>query len=420
MRHFDIAVVGGGAGGVAAAMKASENKASVALFERDDFLGGVLNQCIHHGFGISYFKEELTGPEYAERVIKDLEASDVTLMMKTTVVNIEKNGRFTITYQNPEEGETKVTADAVVLTTGSYERTPGAINLPGDRPPGVMNAGTAQRYVNIEGYMVGRKVFILGSGDIGLIMARRMVLEGAEVKGVAEIMPHPGGLTRNVVQCLHDYDIPLYLSHTVTDVVGQDELRSITIKELDENMAPKEGTEKSFDVDTLLLSVGLIPDVATFQSLNFDMDSRTNGAIVDQFLETSLDGLFISGNSLHIHDLVDNVTMESERAGEYARQYVDKERDRSKRAHISIEAGEGIGYTLPQKYDLSDDSKFFTLAFRTRAEHEKATVVFKQGDKELLRKKKRFLNPGEMETLKVPVKEPLDRHTPLELSLEVE
>lgn len=420
MRHFDIAVVGGGAGGVAAAKKASENGSDVALFERDDHLGGVLNQCIHHGFGVSYFKEELTGPEYAERVIDDLESSDVTVLMNTTVTDIDKDGRFTITYQNTEEGETRVTADAVVLTTGSYERTAGAIKLPGDRPPGVMNAGTAQRYVNLEGYMVGRNVFILGSGDIGLIMARRMALEGANVLGVAEIMPHPGGLTRNVVQCLHDYDIPLYLSHTVTGVEGKDQLKRITIKELDENMQPKEGTEKHFEVDTLLLSVGLIPDVATFKNLSFDMDNRTNGAIVNQFLETSLDGLFISGNSLHIHDLVDNVTIESEKAGESARKYVEGGRERSGREHVSIEAGEGIGYTLPQKYDLSDENKFFTLAFRTRAEHEKAKVVLKQGDKVLLDKKKRFLNPGEMETLKVPVMEPLDKHTPLELSLEVE
>ncbi|MFW6284814.1 MAG: NAD(P)/FAD-dependent oxidoreductase [Bacillota bacterium] len=420
MRHYDVIVVGGGAGGVAAAKKASEDGLSVALFERDAFLGGVLNQCIHHGFGVSYFKEELTGPEYAERVTSDLETSDVTLYLNTTVTEINKNDAFNVTYQNEEEGEVTVTSTALVLTTGSYERTAGAINLPGDRPPGVMNAGTAQRYVNIEGYMVGRKVFILGSGDIGLIMARRMTLEGAEVKGVAEIMPHPGGLTRNVVQCLHDYDIPLYLSHTVSSVEGADELERITIKELDENMQPKDGTEKHFDVDTLLLSVGLIPDVAAFKSLTFDMDQRTNGAIVDQFLETSIDGLFISGNSLHIHDLVDNVTIESEKAGENARDYVKGRRDRTKREHIAIEAGEGIGYTLPQKYDLSDDNKFFTLSFRTRAEHEKAKVVLKQGDTVLLNKKKRFLNPGEMETLKVPVMEPLDKHTPLELSLEVE
>ncbi len=401
MKHFDIAVIGGGAGGLAAAEKADRLGMDVVLLEREPFLGGILNQCIHHGFGLHHYKEELTGPEYAMRAIDDIERSGVTIKTDTTALDYKKlGGRFTIRYTNAEEGERTIEANAVILTSGSYERTAGGIRLPGERPKGVHTAGKAQRYLNIEGYMVGRKVFILGSGDIGLIMARRLTLEGAEVKGVAEIKPHPGGLTRNVVQCLHDFDIPLYLSHTVTDVRGDENLEGITIAEVDDAMQVKEATEKHFEVDTLLLSVGLIPDIATLGDVHYAIDPRTNGAIVDQTYQTTQDGLFAAGNALHIHDLVDFVTEESLRAALQAAAYVKGEVP-PREKQVDVVTGETISYALPQRLNGDYLDKSVTFSLRSRHAYEKGTFLIKQRGETIERFKRRFINPAEMEHLVV-------------------
>ncbi len=420
MSTYDIIVIGGGAGGLAAAQAAAANKTSVLLIEKDARLGGILNQCIHNGFGLHHYREELTGPEYAEKAIDELTDKTLNIRLNTTVTKLNKEeDRFFVTYMNKEEGERTVTAGACVLTTGSYERTRGAIALPGTRPRGIMTAGSAQRYINIDGYMVGKRILILGSGDIGLIMARRLTLEGAEVVGVAELLPHASGLTRNIVQCLHDFDIPLYLSHTVTDIKGKETLESVTLSAIDAKGRPKKDSEKHFDVDTLLLSVGLIPDTKTFDGITFKEDPRTGGAYVDQHFETSVSGLFASGNALHIHDLVDFVTEESLIAGKAANRYVHRLKNKKKN-HIRVNPGEGIDYVLPQRIDTTSKKHPVTFSFRVKEENAQATLRLCQGERVILEKKRRFLTPPEMERLILPVKKTLDVETPLTLHLEVD
>ncbi|MFA7561700.1 MAG: FAD-dependent oxidoreductase, partial [Candidatus Izemoplasmatales bacterium] len=359
-----------------------------------------LNQCIHNGFGLEVFKEEYTGPEYAYQYIKKIKDLNIDYILDTTVTGIDKNEDiFTISMTSKSQGITTLEAKAVILTSGCYERTRGQITMPGDRPRGVFTAGSAQRYLNIDGYLVGKKVFILGSGDIGLIMARRMTLEGAKVLGVAEIMPYSNGLNRNIVQCLNDFSIPLYLSHTVTKTIADENnnLEKIIIQKVDETFKPVEGTEKVFEVDALLLSIGLIPDITILDNLKIDTDSKTKSAIVNQAYETSVPGLFISGNALQVHDLVDNVTKESQRAAMNAVKYLEKKQDLGKK--IRLIAGKNIGYVTPQIIDFSWKEANLILSFRTTKKIEKAILKVFQNNSVIYEKRMVFLVPAEMETI---------------------
>ncbi|TVP96001.1 MAG: FAD-dependent oxidoreductase [Acholeplasmatales bacterium] len=414
----DLLVIGGGAAGIAAALEASAQGLEVLLLERDTQLGGILNQCIHNGFGLHVFKEELTGPEYAERFIHMFHDKDIAYKLNTTVLDIRKeDAGFVVSASSLQEGWLELECRAIMLASGCYERTRGQIQLPGDRPKGVMPAGSAQRYLNMDGYLVGKDVFILGSGDIGLIMARRMKLEGANVHGVAEIMPHSNGLTRNIVQCLHDYDIPLFLSHTVTDIRGKDRLEGVTIQQVDENWKPISGTDKHFSVDTLLLSVGLVPDTMVFESLDIAMHPVTKGAVVDQHYQTSIPGIFACGNALHVHDLVDYVTEESRRAGRAAARYVKGLSVRQKR--LALNSGANIHYTLPQYIDTADFNGVISCMFRVTKKAEQGEFVIRQGDRIIQRKKARFLAPAEMEQLDLDQTMLSDHETPLTLDFEV-
>jgi len=394
----DLVIIGGGAAGLAAALSANHPDISILVIEREKMLGGILNQCIHNGFGLQVFKEELTGPEYASRYMDAFFKLNIEFLLDTTVVDVKKTDDFEVTVSSFEKGLFKIDAKAVILSSGCYERTRGSIAIPGERPKGIMPAGSAQRYLNIDGYLVGKKVFILGSGDIGLIMARRMTLEGAEVLGVAEIMPYSNGLTRNIVQCLHDFDIPLYLSHTVTNVKGKDRLEEITIQQVDEKFNPIENTEKVFEVDTLLLSVGLVPDISLFDSLDFARDPITKSAIVNQYYETSLSGLFVCGNALHVHDLVDFVSVESEKAGKNAQNYILNGIKKSNQTH-KIEFNENIRYVVPQMIDFETLSVPLDLSFRVTKKMGKGIFKIIQDGEIIYTKKAKHLAPAEMEKL---------------------
>ncbi len=372
MMERDIVVIGGGPAGLAAAIKASEKGADVLLVERSGRLGGILNQCIHDGFGVEIFGEALAGPEYAQRYIDRVEELGIDYVVDSTVTDLKDK---TLTIMSPA-GFMKVKAKAVILTTGCRERTREMIRIPGSRPAGVYTAGCAQNLINLLGYIPGRKVVILGSGDIGLIMARRLTLEGAEVQAVVEIMPYSSGLTRNIVQCLEDYDIPLYLKHTVTEIRGNKRVDGITISEVDERFQPVEGTEKEFDCDTLLLSVGLIPENELAEKAGVELDPRTMGPIVNEFNETSVEGIYAAGNSLQVHDLVDWATLEAENAGVHAADYV-KNGERAGRGH-TMKAGEGVLQVVPQRYGGGHD---VTISLRVREPFKNRKLVVRDGDK---------------------------------------
>ncbi|EHI97836.1 FAD-dependent pyridine nucleotide-disulfide oxidoreductase [Clostridium sp. DL-VIII] len=391
---YELIVVGGGPAGLAAAYEAYNNGIKkILILERDNELGGILNQCIHNGFGLHTFKEELTGPEYASRFIDMVKDTDIEVKLNTMVLEITKDKK--VYAINSEEGYMELQAEAVILSMGCRERTRGAINIPGDRPAGVYSAGAAQRYINVEGYMPGKEVLILGSGDIGLIMARRMTLEGAKVKAVVELCPYSNGLNRNIVQCLNDYDIPLYLSHTVVDIVGKERLEKVIIAEVDENRRPIKGTEKEFDVDTLLLSVGLIPENDISFNAGIEGDRRTNGLMVSESMETSADGIFACGNVVHVHDLVDFVTEESKRTGISAARYIKNELKKDK--YVNIINGTNVNYTVPQRLDIDDVQDKLTIFMRVNNIYHNKALVVRSGEEVIAKFKRAHLAPSEME-----------------------
>lgn len=398
MKTYDLVVVGGGSGGLAAAISAYDNGLkNILVIEKEDFLGGILLQCIHNGFGLHTFKEELTGPEYAYRFVNELNKRNIEYKVSTFVneINKTKDG-FNVLYNNKDEGYLIVQTKTIICATGCSERTRGEISLQGDRPSGVMTAGMAQKYLNLEGYLVGKSVFILGSGDIGLIMARRMKLEGANVLGVAELMPYSNGLNRNIVQCLEDYNIPLYLSHTVKKVIGKDRLEEVIIQKVDEKLNFIEGTEISFKCDTLLLSVGLVPNNPLLIPLGVEMHPRTKGPIVDEYLQTNIKGIFVCGNSLHVHDLVDFVTSEGAICGKSAAKYLNNEL--STLQTVNINNGNGISYVLPKMMYFNDDSTF-KVNFRVNKPYKDVELVIKQKDRVIKKQKKVYLIPAEMESI---------------------
>ena len=400
--RYDVIVIGAGPAGLAAAEAAHKGGAGrILLLERDNTLGGILNQCIHNGFGLHYFKEELTGPEYAGRFIELVRKTNIEVKTDTMVLAVTPEKR--VHAVNEKDGYIVLEAASIVLCMGCRERTRGAISIPGARPAGVFTAGAAQRYLNIEGYMVGRRVVILGSGDIGLIMARRMTLEGAKVLACVEVMPYSGGLTRNIVQCLHDYNIPLYLSHTVTKIEGEGRLTGVTVQKVDENRAPVPGTEMHFDCDTLLLSVGLIPENELSGGAGVEMDRRTNGAVVYENMETSLPGVFACGNVCHVHDLVDFVTGESQRAGAAAARYVLEGGQTSREEPVlKVKNGDGVTYTVPQRIRPGRVEKRCDLFFRVNRICGDSEIVVTSGDTQIARFKREHLAPGEMENIALP------------------
>ena len=392
---YDLIVVGGGPAGLAAAHSAwQKGLKNILILERDKELGGILNQCIHNGFGLHRFKEELTGPEYAGRFIEMLKDTQVEVMLDAMVLDINKKREVHVI--STEKGYQILQAKSIVLAMGCRERTRGAIAIPGDRPAGVFTAGSAQRYLNMEGYMVGKRVIILGSGDIGLIMARRMTLEGAKVLACVEVMPYSGGLMRNIVQCLEDWDIPLYLSHTITDIKAENgRVSHVTVSKVDDMRNPIPGSEMEFDCDTVLLSVGLIPENELTRSAGIQMDNRTNGAIVYENMETSVPGIFACGNVVHVHDLVDYVSAESERAGAAAADFVMKGLENEDA--LQLKNGAGVSYTVPQQIRINRIEKIVDVFFRVRQVYKKSVIEVSDGEKVIASYKRDHMAPGEME-----------------------
>lgn len=398
MIERNLVIIGGGSAGMAAAIKAYElGEKDILIIEKNAYLGGILNQCIHNGFGLHEFKEELTGPEFMTRFSKMVDELKIDYRLESNVLNISNDK--VVTYTNAKEGLVEIKAKAIILATGCYERNAGAIQIPGDRPSGIYTAGQAQLFVNCYGYLVGKKVFILGSGDIGLIMARRMTLEGAKVLGVAELMPYSAGLNRNIVQCLQDFNIPLYLSHTVKKVEGFSHLEKVTIAQVDEKLNFIDGTEKTFDVDTLLLSVGLLPNVDLFNHLPLRI-SRTRGAMVNQAMESDVRGIFACGNVLHVHDLVDYVVDEAREAASGAVQYLKGELKHE--GHVyEVNPGNGIGYVVPQIVYIDDVKDSLSFKFRVRKPFKDVNIYIKEGDKVIKKLFKPAIIPSEMEIVKL-------------------
>nr|WP_296155323.1 FAD-dependent oxidoreductase [uncultured Blautia sp.] len=415
MKTYDIVIIGGGPAGLAAAVSAVKNGIrNVLILERDGELGGILNQCIHNGFGLHTFGEELTGPEYADRFIRQVKELDIPYKLNTMVMDI--SSERVVTAMNREEGLFEIKAGAVILAMGCRERPRGALNIPGYRPAGIFSAGTAQRLVNIEGYLPGREVVILGSGDIGLIMARRMTLEGAKVKVVAELMPYSGGLKRNIVQCLDDFCIPLKLSHTVVDIRGKERVEGVTLAKVDEKGKPIPGTEEEYSCDTLLLSVGLIPENELSRDMGVKLNPVTSGPSVNESLETSIEGVFACGNVLHVHDLVDFVSQEAETAGRNAARYIINQKENKdtaeKRQEITIIAENGVRYTVPEKISPARMEEKLTIRFRVGSVFKNCYSSLYLNNDRILHKKRLIMAPGEMEQM-VLTKEQLEKYSDL-------
>ena len=418
MINYDIVIIGGGPAGLAAAAAARDSGTDrILILERDRELGGILNQCIHNGFGLHTFKEELTGPEYAARYIAQVQERNIEYKLNTMVMDISADK--VVTAMNREDGLFEIQAGAVVLAMGCRERSRGALNIPGYRPAGIFSAGTAQRLVNMEGYLPGREVVILGSGDIGLIMARRMTLEGAKVQVVAELMPYSGGLKRNIVQCLDDYGIPLKLSHTVVDIKGKYRLEGITLAQVDENGRPIAGTEEDYACDTLLLSVGLIPENELSNGIGVEMNRITSGPVVNEQLETSVEGVFVCGNVLHVHDLVDFVSEEAAAAGRHASAYV-KNGSHPGGREVSLKADGGVRYTVPSVICPERMEKTQIVRFRVGNVYKNSYISVYFDDERVSRRKRPVMAPGEMEEVKLE-KEKLLLHPGLqEITIRIE
>jgi len=398
MIDYNLVIIGGGSAGLAAAISAyDQGIRQIIILEKDPYLGGILLQCIHNGFGLHQFKTEMSGPEYAEKFIDEVKARKIEY--KTTAMVLKITPDLEVHYSNADDGYQIIKAKAIICATGCSERTRGAISIPGDRVSGVMTAGQAQRYINIEGYMVGKKVFILGSGDIGLIMARRMVLEGAEVLGVAELMPYSNGLNRNIVQCLQDYHIPLYLHHTVKKIIGKERIEKIILGEVDDQFQFIPGHEKEFTIDTLLLSVGLIPSNPLLENIGVAIHPKTKGPIVDESLQTSIPGIFACGNGLHVHDLVDFVSGEASRAGIFASRYIKGELKEEQKI-LELETKNGISYIMPSKINLNHVDKVL-LSYRVAKPYTNVFLKVSLNGKEIKKIKKLYLLPAEMESLEL-------------------
>ncbi len=414
-----IVIIGGGPAGLAAAVSAYDNgEKDILILERDSLLGGILNQCIHNGFGLHTFKEELTGPEYAARFIDEVNKRGIEAMLQTIVIDVSNDK--VITAMSKDKGIFTIEAESIILAMGCRERPRGALNTPGYRPAGIYSAGTAQRYVNIEGKLPGKEVVILGSGDIGLIMARRMTLEGAHVKAVCELMPYSGGLKRNIVQCLDDFGIPLKLSTTVVDIKGKDRVTSITIAKVDEKNQPIKETEEEIPCDTLLLSCGLLPENELSDKMGVELSPVTGGAKVDESLETSVEGVFACGNVLHVHDLVDFVSKEASEAGKHAAEYVLSKGARTTEPEIFIKTGNGVRYTVPVKIHPSRLEDLLTVRFRVSNVYKNPEICVYLGDKCLQRRKKQICAPGEMEQVIIKKSdiESMDVHDEIRIAIE--
>lgn len=421
MKTYDIVIIGGGPAGLAAAVSARKNGVeSILILERDRELGGILNQCIHNGFGLHTFKEELTGPEYADRFIRQVKELCIEYKLHTMVMNISSSK--IITAMNREEGLFDIQAKAVILAMGCRERPRGALNIPGYRPAGIFSAGTAQRLVNIEGYLPGREIVILGSGDIGLIMARRMTLEGARVKVVAELMPYSGGLKRNIVQCLDDYGIPLKLSYTVVDIKGKERLESVILAEVDDNRKPIPGTEEEYSCDTLLLSVGLIPENELSRDMGVTINPVTSGPKVNESLETNIEGVFACGNVLHVHDLVDFVSEEAGAAGRNAACYVKtgEKRSGTETADIVLEAVEGVRYTVPETINIARMDEELTVRFRVSNVYKNCYISVYFDEVRMLHKKRQIMAPGEMEDVRITREQLMDAPDLKKITVKIE
>ena len=410
MNTYDLVIVGGGPAGLAAAASAKDHGIdSILIIERDKELGGILNQCIHNGFGLHTFKEELTGPEYASRFIDMVLDRGIEYKLNTMVMDISADKK--VTAMNREDGMFEVQAKAVILAMGCRERSRGALNIPGYRPAGIYSAGTAQRLVNMEGYMPGKEVVILGSGDIGLIMARRMTLEGAKVKVVAELMPYSGGLKRNIVQCLNDFDIPLKLSHTVVDIEGKNRVEAVTIAEVGPDRKPIPGTEERYTCDTLLLSCGLIPENELSKSAGVALNPVTSGPIVNDSLETNIDGIFACGNVLHVHDLVDYVSQEASAAGKNAANYIKNGEEKGAKI-VEILPVDGVRYTVPKYIRPTEMDDTLTVRFRVGAVYKNCAIATYFDDQLISKRKRPVMAPGEMEQV-ILDKKKLNEHPDL-------
>lgn len=424
---YDLVIIGGGPAGLAAAVSAKENGCdSILILERDKELGGILNQCIHNGFGLHTFKEELTGPEYAARFISRVKELEIEYKLNTMVMDI--SSEKLVTAMNREDGLFEIQAEAVVLAMGCRERSRGALNIPGYRPAGIFSAGTAQRLVNMEGYLPGREVVILGSGDIGLIMARRMTLEGAKVKVVAELMPYSGGLKRNIVQCLDDYGIPLKLSHTVIDIKGKERVEGVTLAEVDQKGKPIPGTEEEYSCDTLLLSVGLIPENELSREMGVEMNAVTSGPKVNESLETNIEGIFACGNVLHVHDLVDFVSEEAGAAGRNAAEYVHlkrieitgTEREEKEQREIQICPTDGVRYTVPCTIRPEHMEEKLTVRFRVGNVFKNCYVSAYFDDQRVTHRKRQVVAPGEMEEIVLTKKQILETEDLQKITVKME